>query len=199
MVHPTLTWYDYKMNPAMYIFANDGLKMSQGKLAAQVGHAAVDAFVESDPDTINEWSLGGHKTKLVMHADNEAHLLTIERYLNDRGFTTALVIDEGRTEISSHTATALGVEIVDKDDPHVSATFSTFRTLKPVDDQSRQRLKQVDPNDPPAVMNYFETSAQPKMEVKSVKEQLIDQVLKGDNIETMLEIRKAANWLRDRT
>lgn len=115
--------------PAMYIFLNKELGMSTGKAAAQAAHAAVLAYEGSNwytPELVDKWNLGGHYTKLVMEAKNEARLRMTQKYLEDRGFKTHLVIDEGLTEIDPHQATALGVEIVDRNDPHVSATFSTF-------------------------------------------------------------------------
>lgn len=117
----------------MYIFINDGVGMSRGKIAAQASHAAVEAYRLSTgrPDLLRAWYEGGHYKKLVMRASNSLNLITIERYLNDRDFKTALVIDEGMTEIEPLTPTALGVAVVDKDDPHTAATFSTFETLKP--------------------------------------------------------------------
>ena len=134
------------MKPAMYIFVNKGLGMSGGKIGAQAGHAAVEAYRLSledyhshdakseEPkvhsDLVREWYKGGHYMKLVMEAESQEHLLIVERYLNDRGFKTALIIDEGHTEVAPITATALGVEIVDKDDPHTAATFESFRLYK---------------------------------------------------------------------
>lgn len=113
--------------PVMYLFLNKGLGMSAGKLASQAAHAAVEAFQISDKQLIEQWNLGKHYTKLVMQARDEQHLTTIKQYLADRGFHSELIIDEGMTEIDPHQATALGVQIVDKDDPHVEATFSTFQ------------------------------------------------------------------------
>lgn len=118
------------MRPVMYIFANRGLGMSPGKLAAQVAHAAVEAFRISDKDLVDAWYVGKHHTKLVMEARDTEHLLSIERYLNERGFQTTLIIDEGRTEIPPHTPTALGIEIVDKTDPDVQASFGDFISYK---------------------------------------------------------------------
>lgn len=118
------------MKPVMYIFANRGLGMSPGKLAAQVAHAAVEAFTISETDLVEKWYNGNAYTKLVMLAEDEAHLFTIDRYIKDRGFDAKLIIDEGRTEIRPHTATALGVQIVDRDDPHVAATFGDFKTYR---------------------------------------------------------------------
>ncbi len=117
-------------DPCMYLFLNTGLGMSPGKLAAQAGHAAVEAYRVSDKDLLRKWYLGGHYKKLVMAARDEQHLYTIERYLKDRGFWCALIIDEGMTEIEAHQATALGVAVVDKSDDHVRLAFSSFSLLR---------------------------------------------------------------------
>jgi peptidyl-tRNA hydrolase len=118
------------MKPVMYLFLNRGLGMSTGKASAQVAHAAVEAFRISSSKMIDAWYVGGHYTKLVMLAEDSENLLVIDRYLTDRGFKTGLIIDEGRTEIKPHSPTALGIEIVDKDNPHVQASFESFRTYK---------------------------------------------------------------------
>lgn len=115
------------MRPAMYIFVNKGARMSTGKAVAQGAHAAVEAFRISKPQLVHEWYLGGHYTKLVMEADSEEQLRTIQHYLEERDFRTKLIIDEGHTEVTPLTVTALGVEVVDKDNEHVAATFSTFK------------------------------------------------------------------------
>jgi peptidyl-tRNA hydrolase len=127
----------------MYIVANEGLGMSPGKLAAQAAHAAVEAYRLSCPipvwhpdqdklrfegrEVVQEWYKGGHYTKIVLGARDSQHLLTLERYIKERGFKTALIIDEGRTEIEPHSPTAIGVEIVDKDDEHTWATFGSIK------------------------------------------------------------------------
>lgn len=139
------------MKPAMYLFVNKGLGMSPGKIAAQAGHAAVEAALLSHPavaahsdqygNVVNysldrqnalwdAWRTGLHYAKYVMAARDSEHLSMIERYLRDRGFRTALVIDEGHTEIEPIQATALGVALVDKDDPHAEATFSSFKLFR---------------------------------------------------------------------
>lgn len=114
----------------MYLFANRGLGMSPGKLAAQVAHAAVEAYRISGPLMVDAWYSGGHYTKLVMLAEDEIQLDNIQRYLEGRGFKTSMIIDEGRTEIKPFSKTALGVTIVDKLDEHVSDTFGSFQTYK---------------------------------------------------------------------
>ena len=116
--------------PVMYTFLNKGLGMSLGKAAAQASHAAVESYRISNLKMIDQWYEGGHYTKLVMQADDSEQLKTIERYLNERGFKTSLIIDEGRTEIPAFSVTALGVEIVDKSDLHVQASFESFKTYR---------------------------------------------------------------------
>lgn len=131
------------MRPAMYTFINRGLGMSPGKLAAQAQHAAVEAYRITErreatskefgtPTLLDAWYEGGHYAKLVMLAENDVHLLTIKHYLEARGFESTLIIDEGRTEIKPHSMTALGVQLVDRDDPHTAATFESFKTYREV-------------------------------------------------------------------
>lgn len=122
----------------MYIVANKGLGMSPGKLAAQVAHAAVKAYETSVQSDIDSWNQSGH-TKIVLEARDTEHLLMVERYLNDRGIWTELIIDEGRTEIDPHTPTALGVAIVDKDDENIKFAFGDLRTYKESSRDKRKR------------------------------------------------------------
>lgn len=119
------------MKPVMYIFVNTTAGMSPGKLAAQAAHAAVEAYHISENRLIDAWYIGRHHTKLIMDGGSGTQLKVIKDYLERRGFSCELIIDEGRTEIEPFTPTALGVEIVDKDLEHVAATFSHFSTLKP--------------------------------------------------------------------
>ena len=122
------------MRPALYLFVNKGLGMSAGKIAAQVAQATagVIELSASLDGLFDEWWLGNghHHATYVMEARNAERLTNIERYLNSRGFKTYLMIDEGMTEIDPITPTVLGVEIVDKDDPHVQATFGIFKLYR---------------------------------------------------------------------
>lgn len=111
--------------------------MSVGKSCSQASHAAVEAFRISKVDKLAEWYKGKHYTKLVMQARDENHLQNIQDYLTARGFKSEMIIDEGLTEIDSIVKTALGVEVVDKDDEHTEATFSTFELYR---DTIRVRL-----------------------------------------------------------
>lgn len=115
---------------AMYIFINKDLDMSIGKFGAQTAHAAVEAFRISSVEALGKWYKGKHYKKLIMEARDEEHIKTIAAYLQQRGFKSVFIIDEGLNEIAPHSFTALGVEIVDQDDTHVRATFSSFKLYR---------------------------------------------------------------------
>lgn len=114
----------------MYIILNKGANMSTGKAAAQAGHAAVEAYRRSKPELVDAWYEGGHFKKIVLEAQDAQQLGAMQVYIQARGFRVVPIIDEGYTEVDAFTLTAVGVEIVDKDDPHVAATFGTFRTYR---------------------------------------------------------------------
>jgi len=116
--------------PVMYIFVNKALGMSPGKLAAQASHAAVEAYISSKPDLQKSWRLPEkHYTKLIMEARDAIHLETIKTYLKERGINSELIIDEGYTEILPHQMTALGVEIIDKNE--LGKVFASFKLFRP--------------------------------------------------------------------
>lgn len=129
------------MDPVLYIFLNKGLGMSTGKSAAQAAHAAVEAYrlTPEDSNLLRLWYKGGHYKKIVFEARDRHHLRDIERYINDRGFKTSLIIDEGHTEIAAFSPTALGVEIVNKDEPHTAATFGEFKLYRDPKPEQPQR------------------------------------------------------------
>ena len=115
--------------PVMYIIANQGLRMSSGKLASQVAHAAVRAAVDCHPNQVAEWLEKG-ETKIVLSARDNDHMLWAERYLQERGFRTWLVIDEGHTEIPPLSPTALAVPPVEKDAEQTKFAFESFKLYK---------------------------------------------------------------------
>ena len=123
---------------AMYIFANQGLRMSPGKLAAQVAHAAVRALYESGSQDRETWLARG-ETKIVLLATDSDHLRNIQEFLRKKGYNSYLVIDEGRTEIAPHSATALGVQILDRDNEQVQRDFADFRTYKALPPDVKRR------------------------------------------------------------
>lgn len=89
------------------IIRND-LKLPKGKLAAQAGHAAVEAVLRSDKDKIKIWRENG-QMKIVLKVDDERSLLKFNQMAKDEGLTTALITDAGRTVIAPGTRTCLGI------------------------------------------------------------------------------------------
>lgn len=123
------------MNPVQYILLNKEIGMSTGKAAAQAAHASVEGVRISarepngnpwDASIVNRWYRGGHYAKIVLEVADAEALHVAKEYIEARGFKTSLIIDEGRTELAPLTPTALGCEVVNKDDPHVAATFGVF-------------------------------------------------------------------------
>lgn len=129
------------VDPVLYVFLNRGLGMSPGKLAAQAAHAAVEAYraTPADSNLLRLWLKGLHYKKIVLLGRDENHMLSIMVYLRERGFHTVPIVDEGMTEIQPHSLTALGCPIVDKNEPHTSATFSSFSLYK--DEPERGKRK----------------------------------------------------------
>lgn len=132
------------MKPARYIFLNRGLEMTPGKCAAQAAHAETlamhDLLAKSHENDIawgenqrvlfNKWFGDGHYAKYVMKCNDATQMFTTERYLQDRGFKTYIVVDEGHTEDTWMVPTAMSVELVDKDDERTTEVFSNFRMYK---------------------------------------------------------------------
>lgn len=114
--------------PVSYIFMNKSLQMSSGKAGAQCHQAGMGGYLLSEPRLqALWWKQGGHHTTLVMEARDQQTLNNIRDYLDERGFKSFMMIDEGMTEINAHTKTALGVELVDKNDVHSRKTFESFK------------------------------------------------------------------------
>jgi len=99
------------------IIARTDLKLSPGKLAAQVAHAAVLCTLKSDKMLINEWNSRGSK-KTVLKAKNDGELYKLKQLAEDYGLKTQLITDAGRTEIEAGTETclAIGPDLVEKID-----------------------------------------------------------------------------------
>jgi peptidyl-tRNA hydrolase len=72
--------------------------MSPGKLAAQAGHAFLDAFLialERRPDNARRYRDGCHGTKVALLADGLDDLLRARAMADRAGLPTALITDSG--------------------------------------------------------------------------------------------------------
>lgn len=96
--------------PVMYFVVNKDLNMMKGKIAAQVAHAAIEAF-RTNPDTelFRKWRDGSY-AKVVLWAKEEELLRLAEKYAD----CSVLIVDEGRTQIEPGSKTVLGFHIMAK-------------------------------------------------------------------------------------
>jgi peptidyl-tRNA hydrolase len=90
------------------IVINHALKLPKGKLAAQVAHAAVAAFLAADNPAKHRWLENG-MPKVVLKADDEAELLKLQNLAQTHGIPACLIQDAGKTVLPEGTITCLGL------------------------------------------------------------------------------------------
>ncbi len=90
------------------IVVNQSLKLPKGKLAAQVAHASVGAFVEAGDDARVNWLEEG-MPKVVLQVEDAPDLLTLYDQALQLGLPACLVEDAGRTVVPAGTLTCLGL------------------------------------------------------------------------------------------
>jgi peptidyl-tRNA hydrolase, PTH2 family len=100
------------------ILVRSDLKLSKGKVAAQVAHASTEATLRSDDQKVKAWRAKGMK-KVILKVDGEKDLLEFNQFAKDAKITSALITDAGRTEIAPGTITCLAIgpekeDIIDK-------------------------------------------------------------------------------------
>lgn len=103
------------------IVVRKDLKLSKGKLAVQVAHAAVTAAEQcrkGNLEWFKSWFSEGQK-KVVVEVENLEALLLHYQMAKDAGLPAALIEDAGLTEIPPGTVTCVGIgpapsELVDK-------------------------------------------------------------------------------------
>jgi len=87
------------------------LKLSQGKLAVQVAHAAVNCALsakKNDTDVFKKWYNEGQR-KVVVKALNLEELYELKTLAENKDLTTSLITDAGLTEVPAGTITCLGI------------------------------------------------------------------------------------------
>jgi PTH2 family peptidyl-tRNA hydrolase len=95
----------------MILIVNNGLKMGKGKIAAQVGHASVQATLnagQKSPLVLDAWLSSGQK-KVCLKGDDADHLLALEKLAIEEGLLTSKVHDAGHTQIPSGSLTVLAI------------------------------------------------------------------------------------------
>jgi len=100
-----------KFKYKMAIVVRDDLKLSKGKLSAQVAHAAVSCAIKSENNKnkyFSEWFSEGQK-KVVLKIDDLDSLIKVFNEAKSVGLITELIKDAGLTEIPPGTITVLGI------------------------------------------------------------------------------------------
>lgn len=90
------------------IAVRSDLELPEGKLAAQVAHASLEAALQADQDVMGAWRQAG-ATKIVVACEDEAALLDIAGACEKQGTPCSVVEDAGRTVVEPGTKTAVGV------------------------------------------------------------------------------------------
>ncbi|XP_065408937.1 probable peptidyl-tRNA hydrolase 2 isoform X1 [Chrysemys picta bellii] len=97
----------------MVFVVNTELAMGVGKIAAQVGHAAVGLYQliqekSTGREMISQWDEYGAK-KVVVQGSNTAHLMDLQALALSLELPTYLVQDAGRTQVPAGSYTVLAI------------------------------------------------------------------------------------------
>jgi PTH2 family peptidyl-tRNA hydrolase len=84
------------------------LGMGTGKIAAQVGHAAIGAYQQCPRSTLSKWEECG-TAKIVLQVSSLEELQTLEQCAKAVGLATYTVEDAGRTQIESGSVTVCAI------------------------------------------------------------------------------------------
>ena len=93
------------------IVVNTSIKMSRGKLCAQVAHASIASLIETQKKNktlIKKWLNGGQK-KVVLKAKNENELINLYKKAKEKNLVCEIIRDAGLTEIKPNTITCIGI------------------------------------------------------------------------------------------
>ena len=99
--------FEYKM----VIVTRKDLKLSPGKLAAQVAHAAVACALDTKKTNskwFSKWQSEGAK-KAVVKVENEKEFYPLKEKAEELKMVAHIIEDAGHTEIPSGTKTVLGI------------------------------------------------------------------------------------------
>ena len=115
--------FEYKMA----IIARKDLKLSKGKLAAQVAHAAVECALltkKNNSKWFKKWMNEGAK-KAILKTDVIDDFYSLKEFADDMKISSVIISDAGHTELPAGTITVLGIgpgpnNLIDKITGHLS-------------------------------------------------------------------------------
>jgi PTH2 family peptidyl-tRNA hydrolase len=99
--------FEYKM----VIVTRSDLKLSPGKLAAQVAHAAVACALDTKKNNskwFHNWQTEGAK-KAILKVDSEKDFYPLKEKAEELKIVAYIISDAGYTEIPEGTKTVLGI------------------------------------------------------------------------------------------
>lgn len=100
-----------EMEFKLVVVVRDDLKMSGGKLAVQVAHAAVSCALQAKArktDWFSAWFKEGQR-KVVVKANGLDELVALRERASRAGIPNELITDAGLTELPPSTTTCLGI------------------------------------------------------------------------------------------
>jgi peptidyl-tRNA hydrolase, PTH2 family len=98
----------YTVRVKQVLIVNSALALPPGKLAAQVAHASIAAFLSANPADRRKW-LDEGMPKIVLDGGTEQQISRLLRQAQDAGLSAQLVRDAGKTVIPEGTVTCLGI------------------------------------------------------------------------------------------
>ncbi|XP_022163366.1 peptidyl-tRNA hydrolase 2, mitochondrial-like isoform X1 [Myzus persicae] len=108
------------------------LKMGKGKVAAQCSHAIVHCYEEGlrlKPREIKSWESNNKPVNIFKVADEET-MLEFQKLAIEKGFTTYVVVDAGRTQVAPRSKTVMAIGPVEKECAVVSVTANNKTKLR---------------------------------------------------------------------
>jgi len=92
------------------IIVRKDLDITKGKIAAQVAHASISAYLKTEkkhPEYVSSWLEYGQK-KIVLKIDTKQELLELFETIKNR-ITCALIKDAAHTQLKKPDITCLGI------------------------------------------------------------------------------------------
>ena len=90
------------------IVVHDALGLPRGRLATEVAHASIAAFLAASPEAQRQW-LDEGMPKVVLRCDSEADMLGLHSAADRAGLPAQLLRDEGHSATPRGGATCLGL------------------------------------------------------------------------------------------